>query len=305
MTDQITSNRARNSPGHFKRERIATECVCCASQALRKSPAILMPFVAERAFGWRPVEIDDSWGLQTIKNGHAYSICNSLFCDDCGLLFLDIRFSEAELNNLYDGYREQRYADLRDFYEPGYKQRNASLNEGINCIPEIEEFLTPHLAFPTRILDWGGDTGKNTPFRGRRSLLHIYDISNKPVVDGAELVDQATAFSTQYDLINCSNVLEHVPYPSQLIMDMKNAMNKETILYLEVPCEEIIRSGDGDKQLHLKKRHWHEHINFFNQESLRRLVNRCGLHVIGMREIGVAAGAGLSFHFQIACKLDA
>ena len=38
--------------------------------------------------------------LATIENGHAYSICNSVQCRTCGMLFLDIRFSDSELHRL-------------------------------------------------------------------------------------------------------------------------------------------------------------------------------------------------------------
>ena len=64
-----------------------------------------MPFISHRAFNWRPVVIDETWGLNSIKKGNAYSLCNSLFCKRCGFLFLDIRFSDDELSRLYENYR--------------------------------------------------------------------------------------------------------------------------------------------------------------------------------------------------------
>jgi len=167
------------------RPRIADACICCGGQSLEKSPAILMPFVAHRVFGWAPVEIDDSWGLRTILNGNAYSICNSVSCLDCGMLFLDIRFSDPEMEALYSGYRQAEYTALRDHYEPGYAERNDTLNQGIGFIPEIEAFLTPFLPLPVRVLDWGGDTGINTPFKSASTLFHVYDISGKPGIAGA------------------------------------------------------------------------------------------------------------------------
>ena len=60
------------------------------------------------------------------------------------------------MNSLYDGYREHEYTELREKYEPGYKQRNDGLNYGVKYIDQIEEFLAPHLVFPVRIFDWGG-----------------------------------------------------------------------------------------------------------------------------------------------------
>lgn len=282
-------------------DRIATSCVCCGSRALDKSPAILMPFVAHRTFGWKPVEITDDWGLKTIKNGMAYSICNSVQCRDCGLLFLDIRFSKSEMKSLYDGYREEQYTELREWYEPGYRQRNDALNAGIDYIPDIERFLSPHVTFPVSILDWGGDTGKNTPFKDRNKLVHIYDISNRPVIGGAQKIGQATALSTRYDLVVCSNVLEHVPYPAETLRDVRKAMGQGTLLYLEVPHEDIIRTGGT--RLHTKKKHWHEHVNFYTETSLERLLTTCGLSIVDMEQLEATTGGNSGGLFLIACKV--
>ena len=87
------------------KNHIATQCICCGNKKLKNSPAILMPFISSRVFGWDPVLIDNSWGLNTIKDGNAYAICKSLYCTICNFLFLDIRFSDSELRNLYFDYR--------------------------------------------------------------------------------------------------------------------------------------------------------------------------------------------------------
>lgn len=284
-------------------ERIASQCVCCGSYDLDKSPAILMPFVAHRVFGWRPVEITDSWGLKTINNGMAYSVCNSILCKKCGHLFLDIRFTESEMNSLYDGYRDHDYTELREIYEPGYRERNNGLNYGVNYIDEIEEFLAPHLVFPVSILDWGGDTGKNTPFKARNKLLHIYDISNKPyVVDGAKKINKEVATDTRYDLVVCSNVLEHTPFPIDIVLSIKDMMRPDTILYVEVPLEDIVRTCESKASLRNKK-HWHEHINFYSEGSIRALLRNAGLSVIDFKLLQANAGANASWLQQIACKI--
>ena len=51
---------------------IAEVCICCESPRLQKSPAVLMPFLGERIFGWRPVRITDDWGMRTLETGMAY-----------------------------------------------------------------------------------------------------------------------------------------------------------------------------------------------------------------------------------------
>jgi hypothetical protein len=286
---------------HLKRDRISSQCVCCASENLKRSPAILMPFLSHRIFGWAPVTIDDSWGLSTIKNGHAYSICNSLLCSECGFLFLDIRFSDSELNSLYHDYRGEEYNNLREQYEPGYTLRNTNLNAGIGYIDEIESFLKPHVETPVRLLDWGGDTGKNTPFKTQAKVFDVYDISNKSVIDGARRVNKEEAFRNPYNLIICSNVLEHVPYPSDLLLDIKKIMQADSVLYLEVPMEAVIREHEIDP--HLKKKHWHEHINFYSETSLRRLIEHTGLDVIDLYKLHITAEGKEACLFQVACRL--
>ena len=112
MTDVSSPIRSRS--------RIATHCVCCQGTNLNRSPAILMPFVASRVFGWEPVEITAEWGLRDIRQGFAYPLCNSVQCADCGVLFLDIRFDDAEMSALYADYRGDAYTALRERFEPGY-----------------------------------------------------------------------------------------------------------------------------------------------------------------------------------------
>ena len=50
--------------------RIATFCICCTNKILNKSPAVLMPFISHRTFGWAPAKINDDWDLKRyhIKN---------------------------------------------------------------------------------------------------------------------------------------------------------------------------------------------------------------------------------------------
>lgn len=261
-----------------------------------------MPFVAHRAFGWEPVEITDDWGLRTVKHGMAYSICNSLQCDVCGLLFLDIRFNQSEMRSLYAGYRDEQYTALREKYEPGYREKNAELNAGIGYLSEIEAFLSPHLRFPVSVLDWGGDTGKNTPFKSRNKLFHIYDISDKPVIDGAQRVGKDAASNTPYDLVVCSNVLEHVPYPAETLLDLRSCMDERTVLYLEVPYEDLVRTAGADAEVYRRKKHWHEHTNFFTETSLRRLLRRCDLSVIDLKELEATFGGQSVWRFLIACQ---
>lgn len=278
---------------------IQHNCVCCGSTRIQSSPAILMPFIAHRAFGWQPVVIDENWGLSSVKMGNAYSICNTLSCDECGLIFLDIRFSDDQLNNLYHDYRGDDYTNLRDQYEPGYRQQNISLHNQIPYLDKIERFLEPYIKFPLKILDWGGDTGLNTPFFDRASSVNVYDISGKPVIRGVQKLKKFELAKLSFDLIVCSNVLEHVPYPAQLLAEIKLHMTNETVLYIEVPREALIT--EGDLNAFKRKRHWHEHINFFTEASLRILLQSLEIKLIAFDTVDTIVGEKSVSLFQIAC----
>ena len=283
------------------RERQACACVCCCSGDLAASPAILMPFVAHRAFGWAPVEIDESWGLKTIRSGMAYSICKTLRCRQCDHLFCDIRFSDAEMNALYAGYREEAYVALRDHYEPGYRARNEGLVEIVTYKPGIERFVEPFLRDPLTILDWGGDTGSNTPFEQRRTVLDIFDISGKDVVPGARVVTLEQATSAKYRLVICGQLLEHTPYPSDVLADVRQAMDAKSVLYIEVPFEPIMQQNVADRET--IKRHWHEHVNFYTPSSMSAMLEACGFKVLDQGVLEIRIGGGNARILQVACRL--
>lgn len=281
---------------------VATACACCAGVGLDKSPAVLMPFVAKRIFDWDVAEITAEWGLRDLRQGTAYAICNSLHCGRCGLVFLDLRFDEMELGRLYQDYRGEAYTRLRDAYEPGYALRNQALLQGGGYVNQVEAFLAPLLPTPQSVLDWGGDTGVNTPFAGRLREHHVFDISGTPLVAGALRVDAAALQGRSYDLVVLSQVLEHVPEPLALLQQVVPALRDDSLLYVEVPFEGVMQNIANGRASWRSKRHWHEHINFFSEAALRYLLDRAGLQVCQLSILEVDVGAGPVSVFAIACQ---
>jgi SAM-dependent methyltransferase len=261
-----------------------------------------MPFVACRVFGWEPTEITSDWDLRDLPTGMACSICNSMMCEDCGVLFLDMRFDDDEMAELYDDYRGPAYTALRDRFEPGYAARNELLLEGSGYTAKIEAFLSPHVNARPRVLDWGGDTGVNTPFRSQAAQHVIYDISNRPVVEGANVVGLDVIKANAYDLIVFSNVLEHMPYPRDALREIVSAMRPQTTLYLEVPHEDLVRQIDDPRQRLVRKRHWHEHINFFTPHSLDVMSKAVGLRTIDRISQPITAGGKDGHIFSIVAR---
>ncbi len=279
--------------------RIATRCVCCGHTTLDRQSAVLMPFLAQRALGWTPCEVTADWGLRDLPTGHAHALCSTLHCPRCGLVFLDMRFDDDEMARLYQDYRGAAYETQRAAFEPGYAERNQRLVGGDAHIPAVEDFLRPWLPARPAVLDWGGDTGLNTPLRRAARLHHVLDISGKTPVEGALAVHDAGGAC--YDLVVLSNVLEHVPEPASLVAQVAAALSGAR-LYIEVPFEALMRAAATDAQAWQRKRHWHEHVNFFSDESLRRLLALQGLRVRDEVHIEVPGSGGAAVQLGLVCE---
>jgi len=78
-------------------------------------------------------------------------------------------------------------------------------------------------------------------------------------------------------------------------------MSADTLLYIDVPYEEHMRHCTPDSVL-LKKKHWHEHINFYSPNFLRTVVERCDLQVVDENILAVAGGEKDITMLQIICK---
>jgi hypothetical protein len=270
--------------------QLADVCICCGGGELSTSPAVLMPFVASRALGQVPLQITSDWGMRDLKPGMAYTLCHSLQCRSCGVLFLDYRFTPEQMSSLYDGYRGPDYTRQRDHFEPGYAATVAQDYQRRHAyVAEVEAWLRPRLPERPSILDWGGGDGVNTPLRGR-AQVHVHDISGAPLAAGAERAD-FRYITPGYDLLVCMQVLEHLADPFAVLQELLSLMASRTLLYIEVPHEALVRQAQPGTDLTTSKRHWHEHINFFTENSLHQLAARAGLRVVDTLRLSFNNGA--------------
>lgn len=264
---------------------IARRCIYCDHDALEDSPAIIMPFVAHRALGYAPVEITGDWGLRDVPIGQCQARCNTLHCPQCSGVFMDLRFGEPEMAALYEGYRGSAYTTLREQYEPGYRLRNEALGQ-LSHSSAVERFLHGKLPEQPRVLDWGGDDGRNTPFRSSASCCHIVEISGKKTLPGTLALNPTEALMKNYDLVVLSHILEHIPDPFSLLKLVAPLVQRGASMYIEVPYENLMREllKVDLSPIWQAKRHWHEHINFFSKAALCALIVRAGLVVDRIEE---------------------
>ena len=151
---------------------IAKECICCNGTLFTVTPSVLMPFISYRIFGWQPVKIE---GFRDLAAGISYSTCNTLECQSCKTRFLDMRFSDEEMQNLYSEYMSTHYIMDRKKFEPNFNVQRATNPRRYR--EKVEFFIEPFLpSMPIKILDFGSSNLKNTPFIHSNNLIDLYDI---------------------------------------------------------------------------------------------------------------------------------
>jgi SAM-dependent methyltransferase len=87
---------------------------------------------------------------------------------------------------------------------------------------------------------------------------------------GPDVVEQ---IDVEFDAITAQNVFAHNPNPLEFLLTCKRLMSSHTKLYIQTSQADMVLNNEFDTI-------YHEHINFFNINSMRELVNRAGLNLI-------------------------
>lgn len=262
---------------------VTNNCPVCGSSNLAKTPAVIMPFISHRIFGWKPLEISDQSGLRSLDNGTSYQLCATTFCESCTLVFCDVRFDDDEMSRLYKDYREEEYVSQRQIFEPDYGRTNDYLMQPIHYLEAISAYLEDHTESVSTVLDWGGDEGANTPLVNTGRTVQIFDISGKNTGDlenGVSVINNLVEGENTYDLIVAMHVFEHLSNPTQELKHLRSFLNTGGYVYIEVPLERLVDFDDTTAKQSSQKIHWHEHINFYSKASMYALFNAANFEAI-------------------------
>ena len=232
-------------------------CPSCKSKDLQLESAKLSRFVVWQITGHDP--------YQDTPN-------NLAVCLSCNLKFSLIRFTDNENIALYTNYRSIEYNKKRIICDVNYTEK---VNSFAESTPKRLEFITNFITQTLgnkiidikSILDYGGDNGSLIPNFKNAEEKYVYDIS------GVELLPNITRLSDdidkKFDLVMCCQVLEHVSAFENILNNIKNYANK--YIYVEVPCYK----NPIPKNVTIS-----EHLNFFDNNSLSRLLENFKLQII-------------------------
>jgi len=208
-------------------------------------------------------------------------------CQACGFAHVIPLPSEADLETAY----RQDYYSLE---KPDYIDRYREDLDWWNIVYDrrfefLESVLPPQRR---RLLDVGSGPGLFL-LRGRDRGWNVVGIepSEQAAAHSGALgldvrerfYDERIALSLDYfDAINLGEVLEHLPQPAQMLSLIHRQLKAEGILCVIVPndfnpFQTILWQSLGFKPWWIAPPH---HLNYFNHQSLRTLLERCGFRVI-------------------------
>jgi len=145
-------------------------------------------------------------------------------------------------------------------------------------------FCKEYLPQATSVLDIGCNDGTQLNFF-KQIDLHTYGIdpaenlyktsskNHNVVCDffGPDAVEKLK--NNRYDIITAQNVFAHNPCPEQFLQSCKQLMHKDTLLFIQTSQADMVLNNEFDTI-------YHEHVNFFNINSMRHLAERVGINLV-------------------------
>lgn len=223
-------------------------CLCCDSIPYQ-IPAQLSQFVI-----WRVTGRDPGSNINA-------TLCH---CKHCDFYFSLQRFNDNEMQNLYQGYRNETYNQMRKQCEPAYKEDLYSQDYINRRKAFINALVYKHVSHLHSVLDYGGDDGTYLP---DVPVKFVYDVSGVEPVLGVH--KYSLDRQERFDLVMNCQVLEHVSDINELINTLKERTKK--YLYIEVPA---YRDPPAANMV------IGEHINFFREQSLHALLNKHNINIV-------------------------
>lgn len=293
----LQSCSSRFNAGAWQRMIEVSSCVICDGPIRKLKRALVAPFLAKRIWNRTPFCVD------------------LVRCESCGFMFYNPRLDDSDLQKLYSGYRTDEYRQMRHSTDPWYTVKfNADLaseesyrKRRAKLAPILHRYIGKRKV--SRILDHGGDRGDLVAGLIEGAEAFVYDISGIPAAKGVMAITDPA--SCRADLIINSNVLEHVGFPRALVSEILKVAPVDSLIFLEVPCEQPIgltRIARRIAQIGLMTltrpglaRHilrpaslymMHEHINYFTQQTLTRVMCECRGQVIASGTYSSSGRAG-------------
>ena len=150
----------------------------------------------------------------------------------------------------------------------------------------IEEFSRGNERKPTSVLDIACNDGSQLNSYKAQGLatygidpasnLHEISSANHNVVcDYFTEQDVQMYKDKNIDIITAQNVFAHNSYPLAFLQQCKAIMNDDSLLFVQTSQAEMVKNNEFDTI-------YHEHLSFFNVNSMNALAERAGLKLVNV-----------------------
>lgn len=254
-----------------------TACLVCGATRLRverrqrfSRPVVELP--RDRGLLVRDIGLERRWLLfaELLPDSDVLDVA-VMACPECGFRFLSPRLSQAELAHKYavlerHGFVRERYAEPPTDALTARARRIAALVDAVAPLP----------AGRPMVADVGGAWGYNlVPYADRADCV-IIDYERWPAdhyPSGVRWVARTVEETNDsaFSRVLFAHTLEHVSDPHAAIAGLAERLGDGGALYVEVPLGVWHETAHLDDPI--------THLNFFGEQSLARLLHRCGLRV--------------------------
>jgi 2-polyprenyl-3-methyl-5-hydroxy-6-metoxy-1,4-benzoquinol methylase/ribosomal protein L32 len=250
------------------------ECLCCGSKKLR-----LTLDLGEQPMANSFKEAEDSDELK-------FPLQLNL-CEDCSHLQLTHAVNPDLLfkNYLYVSGTSKTYLEYMDWFvkhTQSYftKAPKAVLDIACNDGSQLNAFKAVGLK------TYGIDPATN--------LYKLSSANHEVINDYFTQEHVETLKSKNLDIINAQNVFAHTDYPLEFLKMCKEIMHDDTMLFIQTSQADMVKNNEFDTI-------YHEHLSFFNANSMKALADRAGLNLIDITKTPIH---GNSYMFVFSKTAD-
>lgn len=215
------------------------------------------------------------------KNGRYGLDINVVMCRDCGHVYQQRQLFGDDLITFYDG-------PYRELYGPGDvlksdKAREIRFaNSRNNMLPVFKKFV--HADTPL-VIEWGTGAGWNlVPIKEAGAKVKGFDPDSVYVAYGSKefgidlnVLSDPSALSEnltqKVDMLIVNHVLEHMTDPEEAILQFRNLLSDDGIIYVGLPFIEALDIWGWDHFFHIA------HIHYFTIPYFCTLSERAGYAV--------------------------
>ena len=124
-------------------------------------------------------------------------------------------------------------------------------------------------AFPANIETYGVDPAENlAEISGKRHKVYVGYFDTEYV----KFANTIPPYG-KYDILIAQNVFAHNPNPIEFLQTASSVMDFDSLLFIQTSQADMIKNNEFDTI-------YHEHISFYNIQSMNELCRRTGMHLV-------------------------